>query len=89
MTVTTTALTCFQQEWGFDDGEHIRVFVRYISGGESPFGFGITRDRPFEPQLKTNAGRLVFFMESKDVWFLDGRSLTIDCRGEDIVFQLV
>lgn len=88
LVVTPAALACFRQEWAFGDGEQIRVFVRYVSGGETPFAFGITRDTPQEAALTTVAGPLTFFMEHKDVWFLEGRRLLIDCIGEDIVFQV-
>ncbi|TJY41164.1 Fe-S cluster assembly protein HesB [Cohnella pontilimi] len=89
LTVTPAALDCFRQEWAFGDGEHIRVFVRYITEGDPPFAFGITRDTPSDAALTTVAGSLTFFMERKDVWFLQGNRLTIDCLGEDIVFQLL
>jgi uncharacterized protein YneR len=87
--VTPAALECFRNEWAFGDGEQIRVFVRYVSGGESPFGFGITRDTPMEAVLMTVSGPLTFFMERKDIWFLEGNRLMIDCHGEDIVFRLI
>jgi uncharacterized protein YneR len=88
LSVTAAALDCFRNEWGFGDGETIRVFVRYVSGGEEPFALGISRDTPQEAALVARAGPLTFFMERKDVWYLDGRRLRIDCSGEDIVFQL-
>ncbi|MBW5446983.1 Fe-S cluster assembly protein HesB [Cohnella sp. CFH 77786] len=88
LTVTPAALACFRDEWAFGDGEQVRVFVRYVSGAEEPFALGITRDTPQEAGLVTAAGPLTFFMESKDLWFLDGGSLQIDCEGENIVFRV-
>lgn len=85
--VTPSALSCFKGVWGIGEGETVRVFVRYVSGGETPFAFGITRDTPIDAAVTTIADRVVFYMESKDVWFLEGRSLRIDCRDEDIVFH--
>ncbi|RKP53930.1 Fe-S cluster assembly protein HesB [Cohnella endophytica] len=86
--VTPSALSCFKGEWGIGDGESVRVFVRYVSGGEKPFAFGITRDTPLDAAVTTVAELITFYMESKDVWFLEGRSLKIDCEGEDIVYRL-
>ncbi|KIL36066.1 Fe-S cluster assembly protein HesB [Cohnella kolymensis] len=86
--VTPSALSCFKKEWGFGDGEIIRVFVRYVSGGELPFAFGITRDTPLDAAVTTVAEAVTFYMERKDTWFLEGKSLKIDSEGEDIVFQL-
>jgi uncharacterized protein YneR len=88
LVVTSAALACFRNEWAFGDGEQIRVFVRYVSGGEAPFAFGITRDSPQEAVLTTTAGSLTFFMERKDLWFLEGNRLMIDCEGEEITFSL-
>jgi uncharacterized protein YneR len=87
--ITPSALSCIKGEWGFGDGEVIRVFVRYVSGGEVPFAFGITRDTPLEAAVTTVAEFLTFYMESKDIWFLEGKSLTIDCEGENILFNLI
>jgi uncharacterized protein YneR len=86
--ITPSALSCFKGEWGITDGEVIRVFVRYVSGGEVPFAFGITRDTPLDAAVTTALERITFYMERKDVWFLEGKSLRIDCQGEDIVFHL-
>lgn len=86
--ITPSALSCFKGEWGFGDGEVIRIFVRYVSGGEVPFAFGITRDTPLEAAVTTVADLLTFYMESKDIWFLEGKSLSIDCEGENILFNL-
>lgn len=88
LVVTPEALACFRQEWGFEDGEQIRVFVRYVSGGETPFALGITRDIPQEIGIVAAAGPLTFYMERKDLWFLEGKRLLIDCEGEDIVFAV-
>jgi len=85
--ITPSALSCFKGEWGFSDGECIRIFVRYVSGGETPFAFGITRDTPLDAAVITEADLITFYMENKDVWFLDGKSLKIDCQGENIVFD--
>ncbi len=88
LVVTPSALACFKEEWGFGDGETFRVFVRYVSGAEVPFAFGITRDTPMDAAVTIVADRLTFYMESKDIWFLEGRSLKIDLSGEEIVYVM-
>ncbi|WEK55139.1 MAG: Fe-S cluster assembly protein HesB [Candidatus Cohnella colombiensis] len=88
LVITPTALDCFKEEWGFDEGEMIRIFVRYVSGGEVPFAFGIIRDTPHDVAVTRVAEHLTFYMEHKDVWFLEGKSLTIDCHGDGITFDL-
>ena len=86
--VTPAALACILQEWGYAEGERVRVFVRYVSGGEEPFAFGMMRDHPVDPAVSVDLGSLLFYMESKDVWFLEGRSLTIDGSGDEIYYRM-
>lgn len=86
--ITPSALSCFKREWGFTDGEKIRIFVRYVSGGETPFSFGITRDSPLDAAVTTVLDEVTFYMEHKDVWFMEGKSLKIDYQGENIIFDV-
>ena len=88
LVVTPSALACFKKEWGFKNGESYRVFVRYVSGAEVPFAFGIMRDAPLDAAATVSEEGLTFFLESKDVWFLEGKSLFIDCLGEEIVYAM-
>lgn len=87
LVITPSALSCFKGQWGFDNHEVIRVFVRYVSGGETPFAFGITRDTPLDPAVTIVQEHVTFYMERKDIWFLEGKSLKIDYQGENIVFD--
>ncbi|MBN2982799.1 MULTISPECIES: HesB/YadR/YfhF family protein [Cohnella] len=88
MAVSPSALQCFEQEWGYKHGDRIRVFVRYVSGGTEPYGFGIMKDDPMDPAAVVTAGELTFYMEQKDVWFLEHKKLTLDCLNGDIVFKV-
>lgn len=88
LVVSRAAWACFRQEWGYKDGDRIRLFVRYISGGSEPYGFGIMKDEPMDPAVMVEDNRLAFYMESKDVWFLDEHKLTVDCRDGSIVFDV-
>lgn len=88
LVITPSALSCFKGQWGFNDGEVIRIFVRYVSGGEVPFAFGITRDSPLDAAVTTVLERVTFYMERKDVWFMEGKSLKIDYQDENIVFDV-
>lgn len=88
LVVSQAAWSCFRQEWGYKDGDRIRIFVRYVSGGSEPYGFGIMKDEPMDPAVTAEDNHLVFYMENKDVWFLDQGKLTVDCRNGDIVFEV-
>ncbi|CAH0120871.1 MULTISPECIES: HesB/YadR/YfhF family protein [unclassified Paenibacillus] len=87
--VTPSAVDCLVNEWDFQEGDHVRVFVRYSGGGGEPFALGIGRDEPRDPLLTTEAGKITFYMERHDIWFLEGNNITIDCSGgEDIEFRI-
>ena len=88
LTVTEAAITCFTKEWGFHEGDYIRIFVRYAGGGEDAYALGIMSGRPISPGLQEHTGKLTFYMEETELWYLDGRDLTLDAKGEDIYFQL-
>ena len=88
LTVTDAAVHCFTKEWGFREGETIRIYVRYAGGGEDPYALGIMSGRPIDIGLETSAGGMTFFMEETDLWFLEQRDLRLDATGEDIQFQL-
>lgn len=86
--VTEDAVRCFAEEWGFREGESIRIFVRYAGGGEDPYALGIMSAKPMHVGLQTTAGGMTFFMEETDLWFLEERDLTLESKGEDIFFRL-
>ncbi|THF82645.1 Fe-S cluster assembly protein HesB [Cohnella fermenti] len=86
LVISPTAVSCFKNEWGYSSGDHVRIFVRYVSGGTEPYGFGIMKDDPMDPATIVEADRVNFYMESKDIWFLDSKQLKIDCLNGDIVF---
>ncbi|MBU5445305.1 HesB/YadR/YfhF family protein [Paenibacillus sp. MSJ-34] len=88
--VTPAAVSCFKKEWGFREGDSIRIFVRY-SGGMSPqgpFSLGIISDTPIQAAASTVAEQITFYMEQNDIWYTEGEDLQIDCEGEDIVFRI-
>lgn len=84
--VTDTAVECFRKDWGYREGDFVRIYVRYSGGGEDAFAFGITRDDPRYPAISNDYGGITFFIEENDLWHLDGRDLTLDCRYDEIAF---
>ena len=85
--VTPAAVERFKTEWGFEQGDDIRIFVRYSGFSESgPYSFGIMKDSPRDPATQTQTGGLTFYMEQNDLWFLDEKELTVDEKHEEIVF---
>lgn len=88
LSITPQAVDCLKHEWDFVAGESVRIYVRYQSGGPSPLALGIQKAKPGrEPiALRQEAGGIDFFMEERDSWFLEDKSLTIDAKGPDVLF---
>ncbi|MCR8845543.1 Fe-S cluster assembly protein HesB [Paenibacillus sp. SC116] len=85
--VTEQAVKRFQSEWGFVNGDHIRIFVRYSGFSSSgPYSFGIIKEAPRYPAVTESVEGITFFMEENDVWFLEDQELTIDEKHEEIAF---
>ena len=86
--VTERAVACLKEEWGFEDGEFIRVYVRYAGGGSEPYALGILKERPGPDgaALRVEAGGMTFFIEERDQWYVEQRRLTIDAQGEELRF---
>ncbi|WP_341805098.1 Fe-S cluster assembly protein HesB [Paenibacillus turpanensis] len=88
MSVTPQAVACFLKEWGYQEGDEVRIYVRYSGGGgNDPFSLGVMKDSPRYPMLTVKENGMTFYMEENDVWYLDGEDLTVDCRKDEIVFD--
>ncbi|MFC7394761.1 HesB/YadR/YfhF family protein [Scopulibacillus cellulosilyticus] len=92
LTVTPAAVTWFKEEWDFEEGDQIKLFVRY--GGDSTihaaFSMGIVKDEPKNIGISTIADGITFYVEQDELWYLDGRDLTLDYSQEkdEIDFQV-
>jgi len=92
ITVTQPAVKWFEQEWGFQTGDFIRIFVRY--GGHSTvheaYSLGVTREAPNEMAISTTERGITFYMEQDDIWYMSEKDLTIDVQPgtDEISFHL-
>lgn len=85
--VTEAAAKLFLEEWGFEEGDAVRIFVRYSGFSESgPYSFGIMKDSPRNPATLSQGSGLTFYMEQNDSWFMEERELTVDARDGEIIF---
>ncbi|MFC4777438.1 HesB/YadR/YfhF family protein [Paenibacillus sp. GCM10023252] len=88
LSITAAAAERFRLEWGFQDNDQIRVFVRYSGGSSDAYSFGIMKDVPRYAAVTSQEQGIMFFMEQNDIWFLDGHDLVIDSEQDEIVFRL-
>ncbi len=92
LTITPSAVAWFANEWGVQAGEHIRFFARY--GGSSTvqdgFSMGIAKDEPKAAAVSTVEQGITFFLEQDDIWYVNGKDLTVDYLAEkdEVVFEL-
>jgi len=86
--ITEQAAACLKDEWRFDEGELIRVYVRYAGGGGEPYAVGILKERPSAEgtALQTEADGMTFFIDEKDAWYFRDKHVTIDASGMDVRF---
>jgi uncharacterized protein YneR len=90
LTVTGKAVTCLQEEWGFEEAKFVRVYVRYVGGDGDPYALGILKEEsvPVDRAIRTEIQEIIFFIEEKDQWYLQEKDLIIDAQGVDIRFVL-
>lgn len=80
LSVTAAAVAWFREEWGCQEGDSIRFFVRY--GGASTiqhsFSMGIAKEEPNNAGLSTVIEGITFYMEQDELWYMNGKDLTVD-----------
>lgn len=92
ITISPAAMRTFTNDWGFTDGDFVRIYVRY--GGHSTvhegYSLGIAKEAPKAIGVSTTLEGVTYYVEQDDLWYLNGKDLTIDYRQdtEEIVFQL-
>jgi uncharacterized protein YneR len=93
LAVTPATIAYFKKEWGFEDGDFVRIFTRY--GGSSTihegFSLGITKEQPKDIALSVVEEGITFFIEDEDIWYLNNYNLTIDFNAdnEEVIFNFL
>jgi uncharacterized protein YneR len=79
MEISQAAAAWFKRELNLKDGDYIRLFPRYSSGGglHPGFSLGIATDEPGRPAVQVEQEGIVFYMEEQDLWYMEGYGLTI------------
>ncbi|MGM0712849.1 HesB/YadR/YfhF family protein [Brevibacillus parabrevis] len=92
MTVTEAAVAWFKEEWGCQEGDSIRFFVRYggVSTVQDSFSMGIAKELPNEIGLSTEIDGITFYMEQDELWYMNGKGLIVDYRPatDEVDFRL-
>ena len=79
MTISPEAAAWFKKELELQNGDYIRLFPRYSSGGglHPGFSLGIATEAPARSAVQFEQGGIVFYMEEQDLWYMEGHSLSI------------
>ncbi|PYE52103.1 hypothetical protein HUB98_28460 [Paenibacillus barcinonensis] len=89
--VSEQAARWYKEELNLNEGDSIRFFARYSSGGglHPGFSLGIAVEKPRHPAEQTEVSGIQFFMEDHDYWYLKGHQLHVDVvdEGHDIEYR--
>ncbi|CAH1211258.1 MULTISPECIES: HesB/YadR/YfhF family protein [Paenibacillus] len=89
--VSDRAAKWYKEELSLNEGDSIRFFARYSSGGglHPGFSLGIAVEEPKHPAEQTEVSGIRFYMEEHDYWYLKGHELHVDVveEGQDIAYR--
>lgn len=79
MEISQAAAAWFKRELDLKNGDYIRLFPRYSSGGglHPGFSLGIATEAPGRPAIQVKQDDIVFYMEEQDLWYMEGYDLSI------------
>lgn len=89
--VSDDALSWFEEEMEVVSGDEICFFARY--GGSSPlhdgFSLGVMKVEPDEAAIKTSHDGVLYYIESRDEWFLVEHDLhvNVDPKLQELVYS--
>lgn len=80
MVISQAAAAWFKRELDLKNGDYIRLFPRYSSGGglHPGFSLGIATEAPGRPAIHVEQDGIVFYMEDQDLWYMEGHNLRIE-----------
>ncbi|MEO3944412.1 Fe-S cluster assembly protein HesB [Gorillibacterium sp. CAU 1737] len=88
LTISDAAIQTFQEEWGFQDGQQVRIYAKYAGGGSDAFSAGINMTAtPIDPAFVESIGGYHFFVEKSDEWIVKDKQVKIDSNQEGIFLR--
>ena len=87
--ISDEAIHTFKNEWGLKDGQYVRIYAKYVGGGNEAFSVGINVSAdPMDPALVKSIGGYHFFVEESDAWILKDTLFKIDSNEDGIFFKV-
>lgn len=92
LVVTKEAANWYKEEFHLKSGDSLRFFARYggCSNVQKGFSLGVAKDEPNDIGVLTKEEGITFFIEEKDLWYLDGKNLFVnfDSALEEPIFTI-
>lgn len=85
--ITDEAIQTFREEWGVQEGQYVRIYLKYAGGGNDAFSVGLNVSaEPIDPSIVKSFGGIHFFIEKSDDWIMREYKLKIDSKHNEIFF---
>ena len=78
--MSADAARWYVRELNLNEGDSVRFFPRYSSGGglHPGFSLGISVEKPTNGTLFQDVESIRFYMEKQDLWYLKGYDLVVN-----------
>lgn len=85
--VTERAAQFYKNEMDLENGDSIRLFVRYGGGGIDGFTLGVDKGQADPSNVKVTVEGVSFYNNPEDDWLIDQAMIDTDDSKEDIHFS--
>ena len=80
ITIGSGAMNWFKEEIGLTKGDYLKFFPKIY--GSSPvqdsYALGFAKEDPIDMVAHTEVDKIIFFVESTDLWFFDSHDLHVE-----------
>jgi iron-sulfur cluster insertion protein len=85
--VSERAVNLYKEEMGLQNGDALRLFVRFLGSSASGFTLGVVKDVPNEEDIVKTYGGILFVVRPDDHWFVKDMSLDYDPVKDKIIAE--
>ncbi|TCP30232.1 uncharacterized protein YneR [Scopulibacillus darangshiensis] len=82
--ISKQAARFYKDEMALQDGDGLKLYVRYGGYDEGGFALGVEKALPTELDTKTNIEGITFFSCPDDLWFTSNIVLDFDDECSDL-----
>lgn len=86
--VSKQAARFYKDEMALEDGDTLKLFVRYGGAGVGGFGLGVEMAHPDECDTQVTVEGVTFFFCPDDLWFISNVKLGFDEICSDLTLSI-